>query len=171
MSLLTPEQIEIAFPRFWPDRPGDRCCLSADELGVFARAIEAATAAKLNERIAELTSLLQKVMHDPEVCNGTLTGTPPKYTPDCVSLRAKLDAAAVDAERLDWLDSLNAALNKRNGTTYGWKLILSPMIVRLMAGQHKAGFVGDLDLNDANTNGAASCRAAIDAMRTGEPKA
>ncbi|BCF96583.1 hypothetical protein PPGU19_011520 [Paraburkholderia sp. PGU19] len=74
-------------------------------------------------------------------------------------------AMAKDAERLDWLDEMNAALNRHYGTTYQWKLILSPNITRLMTGRQWAGFVGDIDLNDAQCgNGSfASCREAIDA--------
>jgi hypothetical protein len=72
---------------------------------------------------------------------------------------------ALDAKRLDWLDSLNATLNRRYGTTYGWRLVLSPNIVRLMSEKPpvSGGFVADIDLNDAEARGFTSCRAAIDA--------
>jgi hypothetical protein len=74
-------------------------------------------------------------------------------------------AMAKDAERLDWLDRMNAALNRHYGTTYQWKVILSPNITRLMTGRQWAGFVGDIDLNDAQCgNGSfANVREAIDA--------
>ncbi len=70
-----------------------------------------------------------------------------------------------DSERLDFLDQMNATLNARHGTNYGWQLILSPQIVRLMAGTHAGGYVGDIDLNDSHGGNAKlpSCRAAIDA--------
>lgn len=75
---------------------------------------------------------------------------------------------AADAERLDWLDSMNSALNERNGTVYGWKLILSPNIVRLLAEHYAEGRKGHIDLNDANARMPTSCRAAIDKAR-GKP--
>ncbi|MCA7962542.1 hypothetical protein LGM54_06190 [Burkholderia cenocepacia] len=88
-------------------------------------------------------------------------------------LRAELEAREADRRRLDFLDRMNGALNKHYGTKYGWKLILSPNIVRLMSGRHHAGFVGDIDLNDANSGLSSfdSCRKAIDevlAQRQGE---
>jgi hypothetical protein len=74
-------------------------------------------------------------------------------------------AMAKDAERLDWLDRMNAALNRHYGTTYQWKVILSQNITRLMTGRQWAGFVGDIDLNDAQcgTGSFANVRQAIDA--------
>jgi hypothetical protein len=69
-----------------------------------------------------------------------------------------------DTARLDWLDRMNAALNQRYGTSYGWELILSPNVVRLMT--HKppiTGYVTGVDLNDSRARGLPSCRAAIDA--------
>lgn len=85
--------------------------------------------------------------------------------PDYSALQSEVEALRKDAERLDWLDRMNAALNERNGTTYNWRLILSPNIVRLMAGIHHNGYVGDIDLNDANSGREShrSVRAAIDA--------
>lgn len=91
---LTPEQIMSAFysvvegmrQQNWSSRGSSE----ATVLLRFSRAIEAAAQAPLLHRIVELTALLQKVMHDPDVCNGTLTGSPPKYTPDCVSLKARI---------------------------------------------------------------------------------
>lgn len=74
-------------------------------------------------------------------------------------------AAAADRERLDWLDGLNAALNGHYGTTYGWKLVLSPNIVRLMTGPAGPGRVADIDLHDSEARGATSCREAIDVAR------
>ncbi|SOE85639.1 hypothetical protein SAMN05446935_6112 [Burkholderia sp. YR290] len=81
-------------------------------------------------------------------------------------LAAPVDSAmAKDAERLDWLDRMNAALNRHYGTTYQWKVILSPNITRLMTGRQWAGFVGDIDLNDAQcgTGSFQNVRQAIDA--------
>lgn len=78
---------------------------------------------------------------------------------------AEIERLRGDAERLDWLDGLNRALNKQHGTTYQWKLVLSPNVVRLMAGRHDKGYIGDIDLHDSDARGVPSCRAAIDQAR------
>lgn len=70
-----------------------------------------------------------------------------------------------DTARLDWLDSMNAKLNSRYGTTYRWELVLSPHVVRLMAGCGGSGHVAAIDLNDSAANGVPSCREAIDHAR------
>src|SRR5690606_11192646 len=70
-----------------------------------------------------------------------------------------------DAERLDWLDSMNAKLNSNYGTTYRWKLVLSPNVVRLMSGAGGNGHVAAIDLHDSEAHGALSCREAIDHAR------
>lgn len=73
------------------------------------------------------------------------------------------NAGEVDTARLDFLDRMNATLNAHYGTNYRWKLVLSHNITRLMVGKHWGGYVGDVDLNDANHDGLSSCRDAIDA--------
>ncbi|WP_367394531.1 hypothetical protein [Cupriavidus sp. Agwp_2] len=77
-----------------------------------------------------------------------------------------------DAKRLDFLDGLNHRLNEHYGTVYGWELILSPNIVRLMNGPGGRGHLAAIDLNDSKARGAKSCRAAIDAAMSAskEPK-
>jgi hypothetical protein len=76
----------------------------------------------------------------------------------------RLAALGDDTKRLDFLDRMNAALNQRYGTDYGWQLILSPMIVRLMSD----GGMRLIDLNDQHGGDARhkSCRNAIDAAMT-----
>lgn len=76
-------------------------------------------------------------------------------------------AKAADSERLDFLDAMNVALNCHYGTKYGWRLILSDRISRLMSGRQWQGKVGDVDLNDQNagSSGFSGCREAIDAAR------
>ena len=93
---------------------------------------------------------------------------PALFTADQVR-QAMLDAteraakkAAADTRRLDWLDGLNSVMNKHYGTTYQWRLVLSPNVVRLMAGRHDSGYIGDIDLHDSDARGVASCRIAID---------
>jgi hypothetical protein len=75
-----------------------------------------------------------------------------------------------DKARLDYLDCMNTQLNKFYDTTYQWKVILSPNIVRLTAGRQWAGYVGDIDLNDAQCGEGSfeSCRKAIDDARGGK---
>ena len=84
-----------------------------------------------------------------------------------LALIAEVRKLREDAARLDWLDTMNANLNRHYGTTYQWKVILSPNITRLMTGRQWAGYVGDVDLNDAQcgSDTSASCRDAIDAAR------
>ena len=74
---------------------------------------------------------------------------------------AELDALRADAERLDWLDTLNRVLNGRYGTSYGWRLVTNHNVNRL--------FLGHLEVDLHDSEGGAqklpSCRAAIDAHR------
>lgn len=81
------------------------------------------------------------------------------------------DEALLDSQRLDWLDKMNATLNARYGTTYGWKLVLSSQVTRLMseAPPVGSGYLADIDLHDSQARGAKSCRAAIDAAMKGTP--
>ena len=79
-------------------------------------------------------------------------------------LRAEVERLREDSRRLDWLDSLNRRLNAHYQTTYQWKLVLSPNVVRLMSGRF------DIDLHDSDAKGVASCRAAIDAALAADGK-
>ncbi|WP_341249081.1 hypothetical protein [Cupriavidus pauculus] len=92
---------------------------------------------------------------------------------DAEKWRTQSAVPAQDTARLDFLDRLNAGLNQHYGTEYGWELIQSPNIVRLMSGPGGRGRVAAIDLNDSKARGAKSCRAVIDdAMkRSGEQKA
>jgi hypothetical protein len=78
---------------------------------------------------------------------------------------AALEAAREDAERLDWLDSMNAKLNSHYGTTYRWELVLSPNVVRLMSGAGGNGHAAAIDLHDSEAHGTFTCREAIDRAR------
>lgn len=62
-----------------------------------------------------------------------------------------------DKERLDFLDMLNAGLNQRYGTTYGWEMITSHNVNRVFCED-----LNTIDLNDAKAHGFKSCRDAID---------
>jgi hypothetical protein len=84
-----------------------------------------------------------------------------------LALITEVRALREDKARLDYLDRMNAQLNKFYGTTYQWRVILSPNIIRLTAGRQWAGYVGDIDLNDAQCGEGSfdSCRKAIDDAR------
>lgn len=84
-----------------------------------------------------------------------------------IQLATVQPAMPADAERLDWLDSLNARLNRHYGTTYQWDLVLSPNVIRLMAGPGGNGHMADIDLHDSapKPQGAPSIREAIDHAR------
>lgn len=72
------------------------------------------------------------------------------------ALLDRLEAAERDTARLDFLDTCNARLNDRYGTSYKWKLILNHNVNRLMLEDM------NVDLADMDVNGKASCRGAID---------
>lgn len=93
-----------------------------------------------------------------------------RYVARAEAAEAECSRLREDAERLNFLDQMNASLNAHYGTNYGWRLVLSHQITRLMSGEHRGGFVGDIDLNDQDgtRDRAASCRDAIDAARTKE---
>lgn len=71
------------------------------------------TAGRFAEMRAELSALREQLaaerahqfraMHEPDVCNGTLTGDPPQYTPACVTLREQLAEARAVPE--GWTDA------------------------------------------------------------------
>jgi hypothetical protein len=76
-----------------------------------------------------------------------------------------LSGAGEDARRLDFLDACNLRLNQHYGTNYGWKVVLSPNVTRLMTTRRPAdsGYVADVDVHDSQAHGPNSVRAAIDA--------
>lgn len=76
-------------------------------------------------------------------------------------LEADLAELRKDKDRLDWLDACNARLNARYGTNYGWSVILSHNVTRLMLGH----MVVDLHDSEGGVAKLPSCRAAIDERR------
>lgn len=71
----------------------------------------------------------------------------------------EIDRLTADKARLDFLDACNAALNGRYGTNYGWSLVLTHNVTRLMLGRSM-----EVDLHDSEGGNTklASCRNAID---------
>jgi hypothetical protein len=79
-------------------------------LGKLPEEAADAIAALVAERDA-----LKRSIHGGESCLGKLVGEPPRYTPDCVLLRAERDAAVADAA---WWHALyRRAINEANGLT------------------------------------------------------
>lgn len=72
-----------------------------------------------------------------------------------------IESLKKDKERLDYLDRCNATLNKHYGTEYGWRLIQSHLVNRLMF-KDLDSHNGGVDLNDSESHGFKSCRDAID---------
>jgi len=76
------------------------------------------------------------------------------------TLNEEIERLRQDRDRLDFLDSLNQALNASAGTRYGWELVINHNVNRLMF-QDMA-----VDLNDAKARGWPSCRVVIDREMT-----
>jgi hypothetical protein len=87
------------------------------------------------------------------------------YVRDLEAKVRLLSGAGEDAKRLDFLDACNLRLNQHYGTNYGWKVVLSPNVTRLMTTRRPAdsGYVADVDVHDSQAHGPNSVRAAIDA--------
>ena len=70
-----------------------------------------------------------------------------------------------DTRRLDWMEERRRALNNHYGTVYGWKLVQSNNVTRLMLPNF------EVDLHDSavtRTAGGTDVRAAIDAAMEGK---
>lgn len=82
-----------------------------------------------------------------------------------------------DKARLDWLDHCNRVINERSGNLYGWKVVVSPNVARLV-NQSPRGRTpvreDQVDISDANAltpidGGVLSCRVALDRARAEQP--
>ncbi len=81
------------------------------------------------------------------------------------NLKKKIIELQKDRDRLDFLDTMNKKLNDFYKTNYGWCLILSPNVVRLLSeASGEQGYCGAIDLNDScgGHDKHRSCRDAID---------
>ena len=68
---------------------------------------------------------------------------------------------AEDSAMLDWLDSMNRALNDFHGTKYGWKVVLSRHVTRVISERKSHGCIADIDVDDSHAHAPNSIRAAI----------
>lgn len=82
---------------------------------------------------------------------------------EVADMRAKLATAEEDTKRLDFLDTMNKALNEHYGTTYKWRMILNHNVTRLFFGDY--GMLVDLHDSEGGNKGRQSCRDAIDEHR------
>lgn len=62
--------------------------------------------------------------------------------------KSELDALRADKARLDYLDECNRRLNAKSGTLYGWRLVQSHNVNRLML-----NFPNGVDLHDSQAVG------------------
>jgi len=73
-----------------------------------------------------------------------------------------------DEARLDFLETAHAALNRKYGTDYGWKLIINHNVIRAMVKNcHPWDGKDGIDLHDSEGGNAKckTCREAIDEAR------
>ncbi len=80
---------------------------------------------------------------------------------------AKLELLALreDKARLDWLEKQRMALNAHTGSRYGWKLVQSHLVNRLMLPTPEVCEMAGVDLHDTGLT-SDDVRAAIDRVRT-----
>lgn len=79
-------------------------------------------------------------------------------------LASELAELRKDKARLDWLEVRRVALNRHCGSSYGWKLVQSHLVNRLMLETPECGAIAGVDINDAEGT-KDDVRAAIDAAR------
>lgn len=70
-----------------------------------------------------------------------------------------------DKERLDWLEQRRRALNAHCGSRYGWKVVQSHLVNRLMLETPEVCAMAGVDLHDTGA-GSDDVRVAIDKART-----
>lgn len=106
--------------------------------------------------------------HEDGCCSHPKNGTPECHVAACPRLNRKLRA---DTERLDWLDDCRKRLNAHCGSSYGWEVIRSHLVNRLMVRTPEACAMAGIDVNDTGPRGK-DIRTAIDeAKRPDQPNA
>jgi len=86
--------------------------------------------------------------------------------------RAEYESLKADKGRLDYLDECNRRLNAFSGSTYGWRMVQSPNVNRLMLDFPRGVDIEDAQAVGCHPTGLLSVRAAIDhatGHRTGPP--
>lgn len=70
-----------------------------------------------------------------------------------------------DRARLDWLEKQRVALNAHCGTSYGWEVVRSHLVNRLMFRTPEITAMAGVDVNDTAAGGKDVRTAIDDAMR------
>lgn len=70
-----------------------------------------------------------------------------------------------DRARLDWLEKRRVALNAHCGSAYGWEVVQSHLVNRLMLRTPEVCAMAGVDVNDTGTGGKDIRHAIDDAMR------
>ena len=85
---------------------------------------------------------------------------------------SELAALRADRNRLNWLEKCRVALNAHCQSSYGWEVIRSHNVNRIMVRSPFHGEIAAVDVNDAAVGGR-DVRAAIDAamVAAGDPAA
>jgi hypothetical protein len=78
--------------------------------------------------------------------------------------------SAKDTKRLDWLENQRLALNQHCGSSYGWEVVQSHLVNRLMFKTTERSAIAGVDVNDTGPKGI-DIRAAIDAAMAAKPAA
>lgn len=127
----------------------------------------------------EIASFMAAAGMDPMATYDRLPGELPAHDPladSRLSVRLlmealnKLDSLKRDSARLDFLDECNRRLNEKCGSSYGWEMILSHNVTRLMMESPFVTERAGVDLHDSQVPAQAkkTCRQAIDVVMLSE---
>jgi hypothetical protein len=94
-------------------------------------------------------------------CSHPKAATPECHVYACPMLAPELRA---EATRLDWLEEQRTRLNAHTGSRYGWKLVQSHLVNRLMLPTPEVCEMAGVDLHDTGLT-TDDVRAAIDRAR------
>jgi hypothetical protein len=104
----------------------------------------------------------QAVLH--QAVGDFMTGDYAATAGALAGMRLELAALREDKADLDWLEGLRVALNAHCGSSYGWEVVRSHLVNRLMLHTPELSAMAGVDVNDAATSGK-DIRAAIRAAR------
>jgi hypothetical protein len=91
--------------------------------------------------------------------------TLPMYEEVTVIRSDELAALRADRARLDWLEKRRIALNVHCGSSYGWEVVQSHLVNRLMLRTPEVCAMAGVDVNDTGAGGKDIRQAIDDAMR------